>query len=93
MNTHDYISTGQEDSKFGLSLSNGAAKIAIDLIDKSTHLDFKGIHYHIGSQLDDSTPFVNAITNVYAWLDEHDISIEILNMGGGFGVKYVDLVM
>lgn len=90
VNTHDYISTGQEDSKFGLSLANGAAKIAIDLIDKSTHLDFKGIHYHIGSQLDDSTPFVNAITNVYAWLDEHDISIEILNMGGGFGVKYVD---
>ena len=90
VNTHDYISTGQEDSKFGLSLANGAAKRAIDNINESSHLQFKGIHYHLGSQLDDSTPFINAITNVYAWLDEHGIDIEILNMGGGFGVRYTD---
>lgn len=90
VNTHDYISTGQEDSKFGLSLSNGAAKRAIDNINASKYLQFKGIHYHLGSQLDDSTPFINAITNVYAWLDEHDINIEILNMGGGFGVRYTE---
>lgn len=90
VNTHDYIATGQEDSKFGLSLSNGAAKTAIDTISNCSKLEFKGIHYHLGSQLDDSTPFINAITNVYAWLDEHDIDIEILNMGGGYGVRYTD---
>lgn len=90
VNTHDYISTGQEDSKFGLSLTNGAAKTAIDNIKECEKLHFKGIHYHLGSQLDDSTPFINAITNVYAWLDEHDIDIEILNMGGGFGVRYTE---
>lgn len=90
VNTHDYISTGQEDSKFGLSLSNGAAKQAIDNIEASKHLQFKGIHYHLGSQLDDSTPFINAITNVYAWLDEHKLDIEILNMGGGYGVRYTE---
>ena len=90
VNTHDYISTGQEDSKFGLSLTNGAAKTAIDKIQKSRSLNFKGIHYHLGSQLDDSTPFINAVTNVYSWLDEHQIDIEILNMGGGYGVKYTE---
>ena len=90
VNTHDYISTGQEDSKFGLSLSNGAAKRAIDNINASKYLQFKGIHYHLGSQLDDSTPFINAVTNVYAWLDEHNIDIEILNMGGGYGVRYTE---
>ncbi|QQD85365.1 diaminopimelate decarboxylase [Jeotgalicoccus sp. ATCC 8456] len=88
VNTHEYISTGQEDSKFGLSLSNGAAKTAIDLIQKSDHLSFKGLHYHLGSQLSESRPFINAITNVFTWLDEEDINIEILNMGGGYGVKY-----
>lgn len=88
VNTHEYISTGQEDSKFGLSLSNGAAKTAIDLIQQSEHLTFKGIHYHLGSQLSESRPFINAITNVVTWLDEEDINIEILNMGGGYGVKY-----
>lgn len=88
VNTHEYISTGQEDSKFGLSLSNGAAKTAIDLIQQSEHLMFKGIHYHLGSQLSESRPFINAITNVFTWLDEEDINIEILNMGGGYGVKY-----
>lgn len=90
VNTHDYISTGQEDSKFGLSLSNGSANAAIDNIKSSVHLNFKGIHYHLGSQLDDSAPFINAITNVYEWLDEHEIGIEILNMGGGFGVRYTE---
>lgn len=88
VNTHEYISTGQEDSKFGLSLSNGAAKTAIDLIQQSEHLTFKGIHYHLGSQLSESRPFINAITNVVTWLDEEDINIEVLNMGGGYGVKY-----
>ncbi|MCK1976686.1 diaminopimelate decarboxylase [Jeotgalicoccus huakuii] len=88
VNTHEYISTGQEDSKFGLSLSNGAAKTAIDLIQQSEHLTFKGIHYHLGSQLSESRPFINTITNVVTWLDEEDINIEILNMGGGYGVKY-----
>lgn len=90
VNTHEYISTGQEDSKFGLSLSNGAAKTAIELIKVSEHLQFKGIHYHLGSQLSEATPFINAITNVVNWLDEEDIDIEILNMGGGYGVKYTD---
>ena len=90
VNTHEYISTGQEDSKFGLSLSNGAAKKAIDLIKRSQHLNFKGIHYHLGSQLADSQPFINAISNVFAWLDQENIDIDILNMGGGYGVKYTE---
>ena len=90
VDTHEFISTGQTDSKFGLSISDGTALKAIMEMGKAEHLNFKGIHYHLGSQLSDPAPFVNALTAVYDWLHDHEIDIEILNMGGGFGVRYTD---
>lgn len=90
VDTHEFISTGQTDSKFGLSITDGTALKAINEIEKAENLDFKGIHYHLGSQLSDPAPFVNALTAVYDWLNDHEIEIEILNMGGGFGVRYTD---
>ncbi|WP_052256248.1 diaminopimelate decarboxylase [Salinicoccus sp. YB14-2] len=90
VDTHDFISTGQTDSKFGLSIVDGTALKAVIDIDKAENLNFKGIHYHLGSQLSDPAPFVNALTAVYDWLKDHEIEIEILNMGGGFGVRYTD---
>src|SRR5699024_7602394 len=59
--THEYIQTGQEDSKFGLSIHNGSAKAAIQSIIQSDHLVFKGVHYHLGSQLSTESPFINAL--------------------------------
>lgn len=88
VDTHEFISTGQTDSKFGLSIIDGSALKAIKNINEAVNLNFKGIHYHLGSQLSDSAPFVNALTAVYDWLYDHEIEIEILNMGGGYGVQY-----
>lgn len=88
VDTHEFISTGQTDSKFGMSIIDGTALKAVMDVDKAGNLNFKGIHYHLGSQLSDPAPFVNALTAVYDWLYDHEIEIEILNMGGGFGVKY-----
>ncbi|MCD2137024.1 diaminopimelate decarboxylase [Salinicoccus halitifaciens] len=90
VDTHEFISTGQTDSKFGLSIADGTALKAVKEMEKVENLDFKGIHYHLGSQLSDPAPFVNALTAVYDWLNDHGIEIEILNMGGGFGVRYTD---
>lgn len=90
VDTHEYIRTGQEDSKFGLSIHNGSAKEAINKIIESKNLVFKGLHYHLGSQLSSEAPFVNALEAVYKWLYEESIEVGILNMGGGYGVKYVE---
>ncbi len=90
VDTHEFISTGQTDSKFGLSIADGTALKAVTAIGEADSLTFQGIHYHLGSQLSDPAPFVNALTAVYDWLNDHEIEIEVLNMGGGFGVRYTD---
>ncbi|AKG74135.1 diaminopimelate decarboxylase [Salinicoccus halodurans] len=90
VDTHEFIQTGQEDSKFGLSIHNGSALEAVNAIRESRHLNFRGIHYHLGSQLSAESPFINALEAVYKWLSEYSIDIEVLNMGGGYGVKYIE---
>ncbi|WP_411841872.1 diaminopimelate decarboxylase [Salinicoccus sp. HZC-1] len=90
VDTHEFIQTGQEDSKFGLSIHNGSALKAVNAIKESKHLKFKGVHYHLGSQLDAEAPFINALESVYKWLSDESIEIEVLNMGGGYGVKYIE---
>ncbi|GAB3060260.1 diaminopimelate decarboxylase [Salinicoccus sesuvii] len=90
VNTHSYIQTGQEDSKFGLSIHNGTAFEAIKMMEKSRNVNFKGVHYHLGSQIDEEGPFLKALELVFEWLSKSGIAIEILNMGGGFGVQYTE---
>lgn len=90
VDTHEFIQTGQEDSKFGLSIHNGSALNAINAIKESCHLNFRGVHYHLGSQLSAESPFINALEAVYRWLHDNSIDIEVLNMGGGYGVKYIE---
>ncbi len=88
--THEFIQTGQEKSKFGLSLKHGLALQAIEKIQASQQLHFKGIHFHIGSQIEETTGMIETAKMVLQWLKENDISIELLNLGGGFSVKYVE---
>ncbi len=90
VDTHSYIQTGQADSKFGLSISNGSALEAIKEIKHSRNLEFKGLHYHLGSQLTEIQPFIDAMEMVLRWLKETDIQIEVLNMGGGYGIRYTE---
>ena len=79
--THDAISTGQADSKFGFGLAD--APRAIERATETPHLRLVGLHCHIGSQLLDLQPFRDAIEAI-APLGEFDV----YNVGGGLGVAY-----
>ncbi|WP_414048127.1 diaminopimelate decarboxylase [Macrococcus equi] len=87
--THEFIQTGQEDSKFGLSIKHGLALQAIQQIIASSNIEFHGIHFHIGSQIFESTGTIETIQIVIQWLKEHQIDIKVLNIGGGFSIRYI----
>ena len=88
--THEFIQTGQEDSKFGLSIKHGTALEGVRALQASDKIDFKGIHFHIGSQIFEADGTINTIQIVFEWLKENNIDIEILNLGGGFSIKYTN---
>ncbi|MBI5975446.1 diaminopimelate decarboxylase [Staphylococcus canis] len=88
--THEFIQTGQEKSKFGLSIKHGLADKAITQIKETKHLNLKGIHFHIGSQIEDTTGMIETAKIVLNWLKEENIEIELLNLGGGFSVQYTE---
>ncbi len=88
--THEFIQTGQEDSKFGLSIIHGTALEGVRALQASDKIDFKGIHFHIGSQIFEADGTINTIQIVFEWLKENNIDIEILNLGGGFSIKYTN---
>lgn len=90
--THDYILTGQEDSKFGFDLQSGQASEAMKLAREMTHLDLLGIHCHIGSQIFETTGFKLAAEKLFdilkTWKEEVDFEARVVNLGGGFGIRY-----
>ena len=90
--THDFIRTGQIDSKFGLALETGEAMTVLKRASAMEHLYLKGVHCHIGSQIFDLEPFKAAaevMLRLIAQLkEETGIEVEQLNLGGGFGIKY-----
>ncbi|MGG2058092.1 diaminopimelate decarboxylase [Priestia megaterium] len=92
--THDYILTGQEDSKFGFDLQNGQADEAVRLVQNSKGLELLGIHCHIGSQIFETTGFIMAAQKLFAKMKEWKQRIEfvpqVLNLGGGFGIRYTE---
>lgn len=91
--THTFIQTATVDSKFGFNIGSGDATQAIKKILKKKNLSFKGIHYHIGSQIFDTNAFrlaINVGTDYIATLNELGIEVDVLNIGGGFGVHYVE---
>ncbi|MTH52242.1 diaminopimelate decarboxylase [Bacillus mangrovi] len=90
--THDYITTGQEDSKFGFDLQNGQIERAIEMVlgDKGFHL--LGVHCHIGSQIFDGAGFVLAAEKIFKkikeWKESFGFVPTVVNLGGGFGIRY-----
>jgi len=83
--THDYISTGSLDSKFGFGLEDGLARRAIDAVRHSGNLRLVGLHAHIGSQIFELEPFEKAIEALAGLWDSE---LRILNVGGGLGIAY-----
>ena len=88
--THEYITTGTLDTKFGLMPEEliPAAKT----VHEAKHLNFTGLHCHIGSQIMDDEPFILALSIMLGHvkeLNEQGIRVGELNMGGGFGIPYL----
>ena len=92
--THDYILTGQQDSKFGFDVASGQAEEALVQLLNSPRIIVKGIHFHIGSQIFSATGYEKALERTFellsAWRTKYDFVAEIVNIGGGFGVHYTE---
>jgi len=92
--THDYILTGQEDSKFGFGLQNGQTEKALHKVIQSSWLIASGLHCHIGSQIFETTGFTLAVQKIFQTLQEWKTSLSfepaVLNLGGGFGIRYTN---
>jgi len=92
--THEYISTGQTDSKFGFDIGNGSAFEAVKLAAAQNNLQLIGIHSHIGSQIFEVEGFQMAVSRVaeFAAKVKADLGVtfKVVNLGGGFGIRYVD---
>ncbi len=88
--THDYVQTGQLDSKFGFGLADRLAEGAVERVRASEHLELVGLHAHIGSQIFELEPYVKAIEVIAEFCDAVELSPELLNVGGGLGIAYLD---
>lgn len=92
--THDFVRTGQIDSKFGVALENGEALAIIKKALSMEHVHLKGVHCHIGSQIFELEPFELAAQRMVELMaqvrDETGFVIEELDLGGGFGIRYTD---
>jgi diaminopimelate decarboxylase len=88
--THDYVQTGQLDSKFGFGLADQLAERAVERVRESEHLELVGLHAHIGSQIFELEPYVKAIEVIADFCSVAEIEPELLNVGGGLGIAYLD---
>jgi len=91
--THPYISTGLRKHKFGIPIEN-----ALDLYvvaSKMKNVEIAGVHSHIGSQITETGPFIDALKNILVLIDSllsKGIVIKYLDLGGGLGIRYKDEV-
>ena len=88
--THRYVTTGLYENKFGISRHEFEA--AIDVLKGSKALDFKGLHFHIGSQITDVEPVYSLecerAAEIVEWFESHGMEVGSIDLGGGLGVDY-----
>lgn len=92
--THEKISTAHEDVKFGFSIASGAAWIAVQKVREHPELELRGVHCHIGSQIFGSDAHEIATDRLIEFMaryrDEYKVELPELDLGGGFGIAYVN---
>ena len=92
--THDYIITGKKDSKFGLPMDDEIIYPSIKAAIDSEYVDFLGVHFHVGSQLFEVRPFLEAVDTVLGLMkqtrERFGYTMTELNLGGGYGVTYTN---
>ncbi len=90
--THEYIQTGQQDSKFGFDMMNGQAYDAAEKILSYSSIEWIGVHCHIGSQIFEVDGFVMAVQRLAHYMQEVKQKwghiLHVINVGGGFGIRY-----
>ena len=89
--THPYISTGLKENKFGVDIDDAIS--LYQQANNSEYLNVQGLDCHIGSQLTEVSPFLDALDKVLELVDQlnqQDITITHLDLGGGVGIKYDD---
>jgi diaminopimelate decarboxylase len=87
--THHYITTGLEENKFGINVHELPA--VMDVLKNCGNLRFVGLHFHIGSSINDLTPFKNLCTRVneiQQWFFQRGYALPHINVGGGLGINY-----
>lgn len=91
--THDFVSTGQDDVKFGFKLRHGEAHAAVARALADPSLELRGLHCHVGSQLASTSAVERSAGRMVGLLADvrqrHGVALEELDLGGGFGVPYV----
>jgi diaminopimelate decarboxylase len=85
--THEFIATGQDDSKFGFNLANGDALRAVDRARRTSAVELVGVHCHIGSNVFEASSFAKAAEVMADFAVPLDLPELVL--GGGLGVAYV----
>ena len=95
--THDFVQTGQQDSKFGFGLADGRAAEAVRRLGGAAHLELVGVHAHIGSQIFALDSYRREVEMLFIALDDwrRDFGFEccIFNIGGGLGIRYTSADM
>ncbi len=94
--TYDAVATGKVDSKFGTAIETGQAEELVKKALELEHIDIVGYHCHVGSQVFDSEGdvYLNAATIMLSFgarmQKEYGVEFKVLNLGGGFGVRYTE---
>lgn len=89
--THKYITTGLEENKFGINIWE--LDFIVERLKELSNIKLIGIHFHIGSQINNLMPFKNLCTRVNElnkWFKDRNIDLPHINVGGGLGIDYVD---
>ena len=90
--TYEEVATGKVDSKFGSAIETGQAKEITDIALKLKNITLKGFHCHVGSQVFDSSVYIATVYVMMAFINDmreaFGFTAEILDLGGGYGVKY-----
>lgn len=92
--THDFIKTGQIDSKFGAAIETGDALALVKKAVSTENIEYLGLHSHIGSQIFDVEPFCEVAVVMMQFIkkikDEFGATTKELDLGGGFGITYTE---
>ena len=90
-NTHHYITTGLNENKFGINMSE--LNLVIEKVKQLNTVKLVGIHFHIGSQITDLSSFVglcNRVNEIQETFAQQGLVLDHINVGGGLGINYQD---